>query len=93
MILFWTIVVSLISFIFIMLMFLVIAVIMTLIDNVGKDEFKWYAMSLNNSTGKTICFDSFKDLMKFGLSMTLKMMAVMFVIVLAVCIYYQIKGW
>lgn len=64
----------------------------TLINNIGKDEFKWYAFCLNYSYPKTHCFDSFREMMKYGNIMNLKMSAGMTVLLMIVGLYVMFKG-
>jgi len=58
----------------------------------GKDKFIWYGQPLNRTYAKLIPYDSFKDMLKEGIKMTLYMAAVGFVIILIVCTCLEMKG-
>jgi len=86
------IIIGLLSPLFVLIIYLVFALISTLFRNIGKDEFKWYGTPLDHSYAKTQCFDSFGEMFKFGLRMSLKMGALMFVMSVLVCIFVELKG-
>jgi len=88
----WAIVMGLLSVPFINIIYIIISVIVSLIKNIGKDEFVWYGQPLNRSYAKTQPYDSFKDMVKDGFFIHLKLCGVMFVLALIVCIYVQISG-
>jgi len=73
---------------FIYFMYVVISVFFSLgmyIIHMGKDKFVWYGQPLNRTYAKLVPYDSFKDMLKGGIKMSLYMAAVSFVIVLIVC--------
>lgn len=77
---------------FIYFMYIVISVVFSLFMNIGKDKFIWYGQPLNRSYARLEPYDSFKDMLKGGIKMSLHLAAVGFVVVLVVCIYLETKG-
>jgi len=86
------IIVGLLSVPFVNIMYIVISVIVSLIKNIGKDEFTWYGQPLNRSYAKTQAYDSFADMVKDGFFTHLGLCGIMFVLALIVCIYVQLRG-
>jgi len=74
-------------FLFMDFLYIVFSIITTLINNMKKDEFHWYAFSLTATYARTEQFESFGEMVKFGVVSNLKLSAVSFFIVLAVCLY------
>jgi len=88
----WAIIAGLLSVIFVNIMYIIISVIVSLIKNIGKDEFIWYGQPINRSYAKTQPYDSFKDMVKDGFITHLGLCGVIFVLALIVCIYVQLNG-
>ncbi len=93
------IIVSLISgfvgIFFIYFMYVVISVCFSIgmyIISKEKDRFVWYGQPLNRTYAKLIPYNSFKDMLKGGIKMSLYMAAVGAVLVFIVCTYLEIKG-
>jgi len=88
----WAIVSGILAVPFVNFMYIIISVIVSLIKNIGKDEFIWYGQPINRSYAKTQPYDSFKDMVKDGFLTHLGLCGVMFVLAFIVCIYVELCG-
>lgn len=77
---------------FIYFMYVVISVVFSLVKNIGKDKFIWYGQPLERSYARLVPYDSFMDMLKGGIKMTLHLAAVGVVLVFIVCTCLAIKG-
>ncbi len=78
---------------FIYLIYVVLSVVFSLVKNIGKDKFIWYGQPLDRSYAKLEPYDSFADMLKGGIVMSLRLAGIAFVLILIVCICIEVKGF
>jgi len=89
----YSIVIGVIGPFFIMFVYIIFSVVASLIKNIGKDEFIWYGQPLERTYAKLVPYDTFGDMIKAGVKMSLKMDAVMIVLAFLVILYFEMTGW